>query len=164
MLLYNIKEENVLYDYKPSYCLSIKDHCRLGKSLESFCASVGVSPKVINQWYNEYPDFKDAIEMAPCLELLYWEEQLLLCLEKRDRDSLQIIKSRIDNLMKYVASPIKKETYNNLREEVGQQKVKSTGDLIKDFNLLELKRHDGKLPEERYLSDDEYKLLKSGIG
>lgn len=127
-----------MFDYDPLQCENIKLHCQSGKSLESFCAKIGVSPKTINQWYLEYPEFKEAVEMCPCIELLYWEEQLICALEKRDKDSLSIIKSRIDNLLKYVTSPIKKETYNDFKEDTSISKIKGSGDLIKDFNLLRI--------------------------
>jgi hypothetical protein len=125
-----------MFDYTPEQCENIMFHCKEGKSLESFCATIPVSPKVINQWYQDYPEFKEAVEMCPCLELLYWEEALLKAIETRDVSFMNIIKSRIDNLLKYVTSPIKKETYNNFKEDISTSKTKSTGDLVKDFNLL----------------------------
>ena len=126
-----------MFDYSPEQCDAIKFHCKNGNSLESFCAKIGVSPKVINEWYQEYPDFKEAVEMCPCLELYYWENELKKALENCEKEVLPLIKSRIDILLKYVTSPIKKETYSNFKEDTSKSvKQKSTGDLIKDYHLL----------------------------
>lgn len=123
-------------DYKPDLCEKLKIHCENGKSLESFCAVIRVSPKVITEWYLEYPDFKEAVEMAPCLELYFWEATMIRALTNKDKESLLVAKSKLDNLSKYVISPLKKNTYNDLKDTSNNKQVLSSGDLVKDMNLL----------------------------
>jgi hypothetical protein len=127
-----------MFEYSKKQCEAIMNHCASGKSLESYCAKIRVSPKTINHWYQEHPEFKEAVEMCPCLELLFWEERLLDAMEKKEEGTypLGIIKSRIDNLMKYVTSPIKKETYNDFKEDNQQAKIRRNDDMLEDFNLL----------------------------
>lgn len=122
--------------YCSDHCDELKSHCKNGKSLESFCARIDVPPKIITEWYFEYPEFKEAVEMAPCIELLYWEEQLSICLDKNKVEFVNVIKSRIDNLLKFVTSPIKKTTYNELKENDVPVKIKQSDDLLRDFKLL----------------------------
>jgi hypothetical protein len=126
-----------MLEYHPAQCEKLRLHCTNGKSLESFCASIGVTPNTILQWYSDFPDFRETVEMAPCLELYYWEQRLLEAIERGDKDIIIVIKSRIDNLMKYVVSPIKKETYSNFKEDISTAtKIQSSGDLIKDLEIL----------------------------
>ena len=125
-----------MVNYKPEFCEQLKRHCENGKSLESFCAVLRISPKVISEWYLEYSEFKEAVEMAPCLELLYWEHTLIRAIERRDKDSINLAKSRLDNLAKYVISPLKKNTYIDLKETNQNKQVATSGDLVKDLSLL----------------------------
>lgn len=122
--------------YKPDFCSRLKVHCENGKSLESFCAAINVSPKVITEWYLEYPEFREAVEMAPCLELLYWEMQIIGALAKGDKESIAVAKNRLDHLAKYVVSPLKKNTYSDLKELNPNKQHIASGDLVKDLNLL----------------------------
>jgi hypothetical protein len=122
--------------YKPEYCEQLLTHCDSGRSLESFCALIRVSPKVISEWYNDFTDFKEAVDMAPCLELLYWEMTMVRALQNRDKDSINVAKSKLDHLAKYIVSPLKKSTYGDLKENNINKSVKSTGDLVKDLDLL----------------------------
>lgn len=122
--------------YSEVHCEELMDHCKGGKSLESYCATVGVTPGVIAQWYSEYPAFKQVVEMAPCLELLFWEKKLIESIEQGQEDFVNVIKSRIDNLMKNVISPIKSGIYHNLKEDDRAQKIKNSDDLLTDYKLL----------------------------
>jgi len=122
--------------YKPEYCEQLLTHCDSGRSLESFCALIRVSPKVIEDWYAEHTEFKEAMEMAPCLELLYWEMTMVRALQNRDKDSINVAKSKLDQLSKYVVSPLKKLTYKNLKESDVNKSVTSSGDLVRDWKLL----------------------------
>lgn len=123
--------------YKHEYCEQLRIHCENGKSLESFCAALGVSPKIISEWYNEHQEFQDAVDMAPCLELLYWEMTMVRALNNKDKESIMVAKSRLDNLYKCVTSPLKKNTYSDLKENPTNKKMfKSTGDLVSDYRLL----------------------------
>ncbi len=126
--------------YDSSFCEELKDHCESGRSLESFCAVKRVSPKTMIEWYLEYPDFAEAVEMAPCMELLYWEMQIIAALKHKDKDTMTIAKSKIDHLMKLITSPIKKETFNDFKEISTKKQTASSGDLVRDLYLLADKR------------------------
>ncbi len=122
--------------YDNRYCEQLKVHCENGKSLESFCAVLRVSPKVMTEWFLEYPEFQEAVEMAPCIELLYWEMTMVRAMQHKDKESMNIAKSKIDYLSKLVTSPIKKNTFNDLKEVNVQKQSSSSGDLVKDLYLL----------------------------
>src|SRR5271165_7575344 len=125
-----------MVDYRPEFCERLILHCENGKSLESFCATLRISPKVISEWYMEYPDFKEAVEMSPCLELLYWEQEMVKALRDRDKETIGVAKNRLDNLAKYVVSPLKKNTYITLKESDQNKQSMTSGDLVKDLTLL----------------------------
>lgn len=123
--------------YNLEMCRRLKIHCENGKSLESFPAHIGVSPKVIEDWFHQYPEFKEAVETAPCWELYYWEMNLIHALKNLDKDSINISKVKIEKLSKVVSSPTRKNTYSNLRENKTSNQISaSSGDLIKDLSLL----------------------------
>lgn len=129
--------------YKEDYCEQLKIHCENGKSLESFCAVLRVSPKIISEWYNDHFEFREAVDMAPCLELLYWEMTMVRALQNKDKESINVAKSKLDNLSKYVISPLKKNTYVDLKETNINKSTTSSGDLVKDYRLLmDEKKHD----------------------
>jgi hypothetical protein len=129
--------------YDSKYCQRLIDHCENGKSLESFCAALKVSPKVIEDWYIDHLDFQDAVNMAPCLELLYWEQTMIRAIQNKDKESITVAKSRLDNLSKYVVSPLKKNTYSGLKEAHLTKSTTSTGDLVKDLYLTQDRKRDG---------------------
>lgn len=132
-------------DYSPEICDKLKIHCENGKSLESFCAHIGVSPKIIIKWYEDYPEFKEAVELAPCLEIYYWEMTLIRALARGEKESINVSKSRLEKLEKYVMSPLKKNTYKNLKEpKLTADTMSSTGDLVQDFDLLHKKLISGR--------------------
>ncbi len=125
--------------YDSRVCEELKAHCKKGKSLESFCALIGISPRVMTEWYHSYPEFQETVEMAPCLELLYWEEVLASALETKDKDYMSTARYKIEYLSKFVTSPIKKDTFNDLRDVNSKKQNKTSGDLVKDFALLRIK-------------------------
>jgi hypothetical protein len=123
--------------YKPEYCKKLKEHCENGNSLESFCAKINVSPKAITEWYEMHEDFQHMLEMAPCLELYYWEQALLTAMHQKNKEGMLISKSRIDALSKYVTSPLKKETYTGLKEHKKTQTFGNSKDALNDYFLLQ---------------------------
>lgn len=128
--------------YEPKYCQQLIDHCDNGKSLESFCAAIKVSPKIIRVWYKDYKEFQEAVEMAPCIELLYWEQAMIRALANKDKETIVVAKSRLDSISKYVVSPLKKNTYADLKEENTNRKLEGSGDLVKDWHLLQDRKED----------------------
>lgn len=123
--------------YSPEICDKLKVHCENGKSLESFCAHIGVSPKIIEEWFLEYAEFKEAVEMAPCYEMYYWEMELIRALGRADRETINVAKGKLERLSKLVSSPSRKNTYSNLKEpKASKNAVASSGDLVEDFTLL----------------------------
>lgn len=128
--------------YDSRFCQLLKDHCGAGRSLESFCATpaICVSPKIMTEWYHQYEDFRDAVELAPCLELMYWEMYLGVALAHKDKEAIYVSKSRIDHLMRHITSPITKNTFNDLKEAPEKKKTSTSGDLVRDLYLLKDKR------------------------
>lgn len=124
-------------DYSRELCEKLKIHCKNGKSLESFCAHIGVSPKIIEDWYLEYPEFKESVEMAPCYELYYWEMELIRALTNKDKEVITVARTKLEKLSKFVTSPSRKTTYSGLKEPKASKENKaSTGDLVQDYTLL----------------------------
>jgi hypothetical protein len=127
-------------DYKPEYCDKLRQHCENGMSLESFCASIKVSPQTIEDWYDRYEEFQSIMQMAPCLELYYWEQTLLTAIYQKNKEGILVAKSRIDTLSKYVTSPLKKSTYTNLKDTRTKKSSGSSRDALNDFALLQKSR------------------------
>lgn len=123
--------------YKSEYCEKLKTHCANGMSLESFCASLKVSPQTIEDWYDLHEDFQNMMQMAPCLELYYWEQSLLTAIHQKNKEGILVSKSKIDSLSKYVTSPLKKSTYSNLKGTRKKTDTGSTKDALDDFALLQ---------------------------
>jgi hypothetical protein len=44
-----------------------------GYSFESFAGTIGVGRRVLFNWQNTHPEFKDAHDRASCAALLWWE-------------------------------------------------------------------------------------------
>lgn len=125
--------------YKTEYCEKLRLHCSNGKSMESFCALINVSPQTVEDWYDQHDDFKHMMQMAPCLELYYWESILLTAIEHKNKESILVSKSKIDSLNKFVTSPLKKSTYINLKDDRKKtaSTASSTRDALEDFKLLD---------------------------
>ena len=61
--------------YDPAYCEQVIELGKLGKSTESIGAILGVGTATIYRWRDDFPDFREALEIAKDFELHWWEEQ-----------------------------------------------------------------------------------------
>lgn len=59
--------------YKPEYCDLLIDHMSEGYSFESFSAIVRVGRNTTYLWCKEFPEFKEAKEIAEAMALKYFE-------------------------------------------------------------------------------------------
>lgn len=63
-------------DYKPEYCQMLLEHCREGRSFDTFAAIVGVSRNTVRNWRESNPEFLVASEEGGVLLELWWENRL----------------------------------------------------------------------------------------
>lgn len=59
--------------YKPEYCEMLIDHMSEGYSFESFSALIRVGRNTTYLWCKEFPEFKEAKEVAEAMALKYFE-------------------------------------------------------------------------------------------
>lgn len=60
--------------YDPKYCQLAIELGKKGKSTESIGATIGVGTATMYRWREEFPDFREALELAKEYELDWWEE------------------------------------------------------------------------------------------
>ena len=61
-----------LYDAK--YCEEVIVLGKLGKSSEAIGAILGVGTATLYRWRDEFPEFREALELAKEFELHWWED------------------------------------------------------------------------------------------
>jgi hypothetical protein len=61
-----------LYDAK--YCEEVVALGKLGKSSEAIGAILGVGTATLYRWRDEFPEFREALELAKEFELHWWED------------------------------------------------------------------------------------------
>jgi len=61
-----------LYDAK--YCEEVIALGKLGKSSEAIGAILGVGTATLYRWRDEFPEFREALELAKEFELHWWED------------------------------------------------------------------------------------------
>ena len=59
--------------YDPAYVDRVIELGKIGKSTESIGATLGVGTATLYRWREEFPEFREALELAKDLELLWWE-------------------------------------------------------------------------------------------
>jgi hypothetical protein len=59
--------------YHYNFCQLLEDHMAQGFSFESFGAVVRVGRRTLNEWKDQYPEFRDACEIGTELALMWWE-------------------------------------------------------------------------------------------
>lgn len=62
--------------FDPKYCEMVKDHMSEGYSFESFTAITGVVKSTLYKWAEDFPEFKEAKEIAEAMALYYHEGNL----------------------------------------------------------------------------------------
>jgi transposase len=60
--------------YDPKYCEEVIALGKLGKSSEAIGAILGVGTATLYRWRDEFPEFREALELAKEFELHWWED------------------------------------------------------------------------------------------
>lgn len=68
--------------YDPSYCDSVIEYGRIGKSLTWISTELGVVKQTIHNWMAAHPEFLDAMTRAKELSQRWWEDEGQLGLTK----------------------------------------------------------------------------------
>ena len=59
--------------YNPDFCQRVIQLGKVGKSTEAIGAELLVGTATLYRWRDEFPEFREALELAKDLELLWWE-------------------------------------------------------------------------------------------
>ena len=59
--------------YDPAFCEVAIELGKVGKSTEAIGATLLVGTATLYRWRDEFPEFREALELAKDLELLWWE-------------------------------------------------------------------------------------------
>jgi hypothetical protein len=97
-------------EYSDEICDDIIDYCCAGKSFETFCSLKRITMSFIEKWINTYPEFAEAVNVAICGSLSYWEDRLIDELNSMEPDSarLNAIKFCIDRNSSVINEKIRK--------------------------------------------------------
>lgn len=60
--------------YKPEYPDQLIEHMKLGKSFETFAATVGVCDDTLREWCKVHPEFSAAKKRGWMLSMSWWED------------------------------------------------------------------------------------------
>jgi transposase-like protein len=60
--------------YDPAYVDRVIELGKIGKSTESIGATLGVGTATLYRWREEFPEFREALELAKEFELQWWED------------------------------------------------------------------------------------------
>ena len=75
--------------YDPSYCDTVRELGRIGKSVEQICYQLDVSLRTIYSWRDAHEEFLHALDDAKTYEQAWWEEQAAAYMvENRESDKL----------------------------------------------------------------------------
>ena len=75
--------------YDPKYYALAIELGRAGKSTEYIAADLGIGKSTLYRWREEFPEFRDALEVAKEFELKWWEEiAQTLMVEQKDAPRL----------------------------------------------------------------------------
>lgn len=75
--------------YDPSYCDTVRELGRIGKSVEQICYQLNVSLRTIYLWRDAHEEFMQALEDAKAFEQAWWEEQAqAYMVENKESDRL----------------------------------------------------------------------------
>jgi transposase len=59
--------------YDPAFCERAIEFGKIGKSTEAIGAELMVGTATLYRWRDEFPEFREALDLAKDLELLWWE-------------------------------------------------------------------------------------------
>ena len=75
--------------YDPAYCQQAIELGKIGKSTEAIGATLGVGTATLYRWRDEHPEFREALDIAKDMELLWWEDQAMsYMVENKESDRL----------------------------------------------------------------------------
>ena len=75
--------------YEPAYCDQVIELGKIGKSTEAIGATLGVGTATLYRWRDEFPEFREALDIAKDFELLWWEDQAMAYMvENKESDRL----------------------------------------------------------------------------
>lgn len=61
--------------YKPEYCKQLIEHCKAGKTFESFCTRILINPDTMYEWARNHSEFSEAKKIAKQFAVDYhWEK------------------------------------------------------------------------------------------
>lgn len=66
------------YKYKPEYCEQLIDHMGSGLSFDSFGAVIKVATSTIYKWVEDFPEFKEAKDIATAASLMWYEKRFVI--------------------------------------------------------------------------------------
>lgn len=92
MLLYNMDKRSALAQttrrrpgrptlYRPAIGQQLIDAMATGLSLEAAAAQIGLSPRVVFDWQQKYPEFLQAVQEGRQRALLFWERRAIALAE-----------------------------------------------------------------------------------
>jgi len=75
--------------YDPAYVDRVIELGKIGKSTEAIGAILGVGTATLYRWRDEFPEFREALDIAKDMELYWWEEQAqAYMVENKESDRL----------------------------------------------------------------------------
>ena len=75
--------------YLPEYCEKVIELGKLGKSTEAIGSMLDVGTATLYRWRDEFPEFREALDVAKDHELRWWEEMAQgYMLEHKDGEKL----------------------------------------------------------------------------
>ena len=75
--------------YLPEYCERVIELGKLGKSTEAIGSMLDVGTATLYRWRDEFPEFREALDVAKDHELRWWEEMAQgYMLEHKDGERL----------------------------------------------------------------------------
>jgi transposase len=75
--------------YLPEYCEKVIELGKLGKSTEAIGSMLDVGTATLYRWRDEFPEFREALDVAKDHELRWWEEMAQgYMLEHKDGERL----------------------------------------------------------------------------
>lgn len=75
--------------YDPAFCERVIELGKLGKSTEAIGSMLDVGTATLYRWRDEFPEFREALEVAKDHELRWWEEMAQgYMLEHKDGEKL----------------------------------------------------------------------------
>lgn len=105
--------------YKPELCDELINHMSKGYSFESFAGVINVTRSLLYIWLDEYPEFKEAKEIAFAKRALFAEEQMInQAMGRTTGGSPALLKLLLCNLGKGFAITDKNITEQTVKSEI----------------------------------------------